>query len=50
MYKYFEFEKSIEIIDKKIEKLQKNNLEENITKIKKHNIEKKNYLKKYILI
>ena len=41
MYKYFEFEKPIEIIDEKIENLQKNNSEENIIKIKKHNIEKK---------
>ena len=46
MYKYFEFEKPIEIIDEKIEKLQKNNSEENIIKIKKHNIEKKKLFEK----
>ena len=46
MYKYFEFEKPIEIIDQKIEILQKNNSEENITKIKKHNIEKKKLFEK----
>ena len=46
MYKYFEFEKPIEIIDEKIEKLQKNNSEENIIKIKKHNIEKKRLFEK----
>jgi acetyl-CoA carboxylase carboxyl transferase subunit alpha len=46
MYKYFEFEKPIAIIDEKIEKLQKNNSEENNAKIKKHNIEKKRLFEK----
>ena len=46
MYKYFEFEKPIAIIDEKIEKLQQNNSEENNAKIKKHNIEKKRLFEK----
>lgn len=46
MYKYFEFEKPIATIDEKIEKLQKNNSEENLKKIEEYKIKKKKLFKK----
>lgn len=46
MIKYFDFEKNVEIIDKKIEELNKNNSEKNIKKIDKYNSEKQILFKK----
>ena len=46
MYKYFEFEKPIATIDEKIEKLQKNDSEENLKKIEEYKIKKKKLFKK----
>ena len=46
MNKYFDFEKSINVIDDKIEILESNNEDNNLDLIKKYNLEKKNLLKK----
>ena len=46
MNKYFDFEKSIEIIDNKIKILESNNKDNNFDLIQNYNLEKKNLLKK----
>ena len=46
MNEYFDFEKSIEVIDDKIKILESNNEDNNLDLIKKYNLEKKNLLKK----
>ena len=46
MNKYFDFEKSIEVIDDKIKVLESKNEDNNLDLIKKYNLEKKNLLKK----
>jgi acetyl-CoA carboxylase carboxyl transferase subunit alpha len=46
MNKYFDFEKSIEVIDDKIRILKSNNKDNNHDLIQKYNLEKKNLLKK----
>ena len=46
MNKYFDFEKSIKLIDDKIKILESNNEDNNLDLIKKYNLEKKNLLKK----
>ncbi len=46
MNEYFDFEKSIEVIDDKIKILESNNEDNNLVLIKKYNLEKKNLLKK----
>ena len=43
MNKYFDFEKSIKLIDDKIKILESNNEDNNLDLIKKYNLEKKNY-------
>ena len=42
MNEYFDFEKSIEVIDDKIKILESNNEDNNLDLIKKYNLEKKN--------
>ena len=46
MDKYFDFEKSIEAIDKKIKLLEIDNADNSFDLIKKYNLEKNNLLKK----
>ncbi len=46
MNKYFDFEKSIEVIDNKIKLLESKNENNNLDLIQKYNLEKKNLLKK----
>ena len=46
MNKYFDFEKSIEIIDNKIKILESNNKDNNFDLIQNYNLEKKKFIKK----
>ena len=45
MLKYFDFEKSIEKIDNKIQNLDQLNSNDNLEKISDYNSQKKNYIK-----